>query len=136
MPTSVSPLITPSYTDMPTGLIQGLSVGNLGLEQNQTHDFAAERHTMTSQLQSLTIYRGLSGPPVAKPRKSLKSRDEGGRLNQGAGAVVFPRAELPLRPRECHDPPPWDHGNTTTLPPWDRGNTMTPPHHLQISASP
>ena len=64
----------------------------------------------------------ISGPRIADKnltdlRIFLKiSRDEGGRLNQGAGVVVFPRAGLPLQnhgntttpppPREYHDPPP------------------------------
>ena len=58
---------------------------------------------------------------------AILNRDEGGRLNHGAGVVVFPRAE----------PPPQKHGNTTThsppatgIPrprPPRRGNTTTPP---------
>ena len=64
------------------------------------------------------------------PWRTFLNSDEGGRLNQGAGVVVFPRAELPPaqnrgntttatppRPREYHNPPPQDRGNTTTPPP-------------------
>ena len=62
------------------------------------------------------VLQGLEGSPE-RYTKSI-SRDEGGRLNQGAGVVVFPRAELPhstagtprppppRRPQDFHDPSP------------------------------
>ena len=42
---------------------------------------------------------------IGNPGPKLNKDEEGGWLNQGAGVVVFPRADVP-----------WDHGNTTTHP--------------------
>ena len=61
--------------------------------------------------------------------KTIVNSDEGGRLNQGAGVVVFPRGELPPQNRgnTTTTPPPPGHGNTTTPPAQGPRNTTTPP---------